>query len=166
MLSEKKLKDVIASKVSKSPTPLVVVPDPVWELFWSPRSEKNTQTGLWRLSQSSHPQRSQTLLSNHITPHFPYINLSKMLMKSKLLITKPYMISASELLSLPLQPMVILTISFQLLFQVLLAVLDSQDSLTPILENWRLTWFHSQDFISSWLDLLHLPQEDLNNTEL
>ena len=33
MLSEKKLKDVIAYKDSKSPTLLEVVPDLVWELF-------------------------------------------------------------------------------------------------------------------------------------
>jgi hypothetical protein len=33
MLSEKKLKVVIAYKDSKSPTLLEVVPDPVWELF-------------------------------------------------------------------------------------------------------------------------------------
>jgi len=33
MLSEKKLKDVIAYKVSKSPTLSEVVPDLVWELF-------------------------------------------------------------------------------------------------------------------------------------
>jgi len=32
MLSEKKLKVVIAFKVSKSPTLLEEVPDPVWEL--------------------------------------------------------------------------------------------------------------------------------------
>ena len=33
MLSEKKLKDVIAYKDSKLPTLLEEVPDPVWELF-------------------------------------------------------------------------------------------------------------------------------------
>merc|ERR1712166_757458 len=43
MLSERKLKVVIAFKVSKLPTPLEVVLDPVWELFLSLRSEKNTQ---------------------------------------------------------------------------------------------------------------------------
>merc|ERR1712195_146833 len=43
MLSERKLKVVIAFKVSKLPTPLEVVLDPVWELFLSPRLEKNTQ---------------------------------------------------------------------------------------------------------------------------
>merc|ERR1712166_137435 len=43
MLSERKLKVVIAFKVSKLPTPLEVVLDLVWELFLSPRLEKNTQ---------------------------------------------------------------------------------------------------------------------------
>merc|ERR1712147_248310 len=44
MLSVKKLKVAIASKDSRSPTPSVVVPDPVWEPSSSPRSEKNTPT--------------------------------------------------------------------------------------------------------------------------
>merc|ERR1712151_25346 len=44
MLSERKPKALIASKDSRSPTPSVVVPDPVWEPSSSPRSEKNTQT--------------------------------------------------------------------------------------------------------------------------
>ncbi len=37
MLLEKKLKDVTAFRDSKSPTPLVVVLDLVWEPFLSPR---------------------------------------------------------------------------------------------------------------------------------
>merc|ERR1712166_470936 len=44
MSSEKKLKVAIASKVSKLPTPSVVVPVLVWEPSLSPRSERNTQT--------------------------------------------------------------------------------------------------------------------------
>merc|ERR1712010_411959 len=36
MSSERKLKVAIASKVSRSPTPSVVVPDPVWEPSSSP----------------------------------------------------------------------------------------------------------------------------------
>merc|ERR1712166_654725 len=44
MSSERKLKDAIASKVSKLPTPSVVVPVLVWEPSLSPRSERNTQT--------------------------------------------------------------------------------------------------------------------------
>ena len=43
MLLEKKLKDVIASKVSKYATPSVVVLDPVWVHFLSLKSEKNIQ---------------------------------------------------------------------------------------------------------------------------
>merc|ERR1711935_63820 len=42
--SERKLKDAIAFKVSKLPTPSEVVLDLVWEHSSSPRSEKNTQT--------------------------------------------------------------------------------------------------------------------------
>merc|ERR1712228_877692 len=44
MLSERKLKVATASRASRSPTPLVVELDPVWEPSSSPRSEKNTQT--------------------------------------------------------------------------------------------------------------------------
>ena len=62
--------------------------------------------------------------------------------------------------------MVISTIWFQLLCQELLAALDSQVNSTLIWENWLSTLFLSPDYISSWLDLPHLPQEDLNNTEL
>jgi len=99
MLLEKKLKDAIASKVSKSLTHSVVVPVLVWELFLSQKSEKNIQTELWKLSQSSHPQKSQIPLLNHITLLFQFINSLKMLMKFKLLIMKLFMISVSELLN-------------------------------------------------------------------
>jgi len=99
MLLEKKLKDAIASKVSKSLTHSVVVPVLVWELFLSQKSEKNIQTELWKLSQFSHPQKSQILLLNHITLLFQFINSLKMLMKFKLLIMKLFMISVSELLN-------------------------------------------------------------------
>merc|ERR1711934_1239620 len=57
MSSERKPKVAIASKVSKLPTPSVVVPDPVWEPSSSPRSEKSTQTESWPLSPSCHHQR-------------------------------------------------------------------------------------------------------------
>jgi hypothetical protein len=99
MLLEKKLKVAIASKVSKSPTPSVVVLDPVWVHSLSPKSEKNILIESWKLSQFSHPQKSLTPLLNHITLLFQYINLLKMLMKSKLLIMKLFMISVSELLN-------------------------------------------------------------------
>jgi len=99
MLLEKKLKVAIASKVSKLPTPSVVVPDLVWELFLSLKSEKNILTESWKLSQFSHPQKSPILLLNHITLLFQSINSLKMLMKFKLLIMKLFMISVSELLN-------------------------------------------------------------------
>jgi len=62
MLLEKKLKVVIVSKVSKSPTPLVEEPDLVWVHFLSLKSEKNILIESWKLSQFSHPQKSQILL--------------------------------------------------------------------------------------------------------
>merc|ERR1712151_658801 len=67
MLSEKKPKVAIVSKVSKSPTPSVVVLVLVWVPSSSPRSERNIQTESWRLSPSSHLQRSPTPSSNLIT---------------------------------------------------------------------------------------------------
>jgi len=149
MLSEKKLKVAIASKVSKSPTPSVVVLVLVWVHSLSPKSEKNIPTELWKLSPSSHPQKSPILLSNLIMLLFQSINLSKMLMKSKLLIMKLFMISVSELLNLPPQPTVILTISSLLLCQVSPAQSDSQVNSTLISENLLSTLFLSQDSISS-----------------
>ena len=99
MLSEKKLKDVIAYKDSKLPTLLEEVPDLVWELSWSPKSEKNTQIESWQLSLSSHLQKYLIPSLNHITLPYLSINSSKMPMNVWLLITKPYMISVSELLN-------------------------------------------------------------------
>merc|ERR1712166_1181700 len=125
----------IASKVSRSLTPSVVVPDPVWEPSSSPRSEKSTQIESWLLSPSCHHQRSLIPLLNHTTLPSPSINLSKTPIKLCALITKPFMISVSELLSSPPQPTVILTISSLLLSPVSLAASDSQDNLTPISES-------------------------------
>merc|ERR1711959_46147 len=139
MLSERKLKVVIASKVSKLPTPSEVVLDLVWEPSSSPRSEKNTQTESWLLSQSCHHQRYLIQSLSHTTPPSQSINLSRTLMRSCALITKLFMISASEPLSSPPQPMVILTISSQLPSQVSPAASDSQDNLTPISESSPLT---------------------------
>merc|ERR1712228_996856 len=99
MSSERKLKVVIASKVSRSPTPSVVVPDLVWEPSSSPRSEKSTQTESWPLSQSCHHQRSLIPSLSHTTPPFQSISSSKPPMRLCALITKLFMISASELLS-------------------------------------------------------------------
>merc|ERR1711977_23464 len=135
MSSERKLRAVTASKVSKLPTPSVVVPDPVWEPSSSPRSEKSTQTESWPLSQSCHHQRYLIPSLSHTTPPFQSISSSKTPMRLCALITKLFMISASELLSLPPQPMVILTISSLLPSQVSPAASDSQDSSTLISEN-------------------------------
>merc|ERR1712010_266493 len=131
MSSERKPKVAIASKVSRSPTLSVVVPDPVWEPSSSPRSEKSTQTESWLLSQSCHHQRYLIPSLSHTTPPSQSINWSKTLMRSCALITKLFMISASEPLSSPPQPMVILTISSLPLSPVLPAASDSQVSSTP-----------------------------------
>jgi hypothetical protein len=104
-------------------------------------------------------------LLNHIMLLFQFINLLKMLMKYKLSIMKPFMISVSEPLNWPPQHMVIWTISFLLPCQVLHVLSDSQVNLTPISENSLLILFLSQDSISSWLVSLHLPQEDPKFTE-
>ena len=163
---EKKPKVAIASKVSKSPTPSEEELDLVWELSSSPRSEKNIQTDRWLLSLSCHHQRSQIPSLSHTMPPSQSINLSKTPIKLCALITKLFMISASELSSSPLQPMEILTTWSQLLFLELLAASDSQVNSTLTWENLQSTWFHSHVSISSWLDSLHSPQEDPNNTEL
>merc|ERR1712166_812206 len=149
MSSERKPKVAIASKVSKSPTPSVVVPDPVWEPSSSPRSEKSTQTESWPLSQSCHPQRSLIPSLSHTTPPSLSISSSKTPMRLCALITKLFMISASEPSCSPPQPTVILTISSLLLSPVSLAASDSQVNLTPISESSLSTSSHSQDFISS-----------------
>merc|ERR1712224_259499 len=131
MSSERKLKVAIASKDSRSPTPSVVVPDPVWEPSSSPRSEKSTQIESWPLSPSCHPPRCLIPSLSHTTPLSLSISLSRTPMKLCALITRPFMISASEPLSSPPQPMVILTTWFLPLFQVSPAASDSQVSSTP-----------------------------------
>merc|ERR1711937_220766 len=108
MSSERKPKVAIASKVSRSPTPSVVVPDPVWEPSSSPRSEKSTQTESWPLSPSCHPQRYLIPSLSHTTPPSPSISSSRTPMRLWSLITRLFTISASEPLSSPPQPMVIL----------------------------------------------------------
>merc|ERR1712048_1041507 len=101
MSSERRLKVAIAFKVSKSPTPSVVVLDLVWEPSSSPRSEKNTQTESWPLSPSCHHQRYLIPLLSHTTPPFQCISSSRTPMRLCALITKLFMISASEPLSSP-----------------------------------------------------------------
>merc|ERR1711990_894012 len=135
MSSEKKLKVAIASKVSRSPTPSVVVPDPVWEPSSSPRSEKSTQTESWPLSPSCHHQRYLIPLLSHTTLPSLSISSSRTPMRLCALITRLFTISASEPSSSPPQLMVILTISSPLLSPVLPAASDSQVSSTPISES-------------------------------
>merc|ERR1712176_788581 len=130
MLLERKLKVAIASKVSRSPTPSVVVPDPVWEPSSSPRSEKSTQTDRWSPTPSCHHQRCPTPLLSHTTPPSLSISSSRTPMMLCASITKPSTISASEPSSSPPQPTVILTISSQLPSPVLPAASDSQVSST------------------------------------
>merc|ERR1712003_560120 len=108
MSSERKLKVAIASKVSRSPTPSVVVLDPVWEPSSSPRSEKSTQTESWPLSPSCHHQRYLIPSLSHTTPPSLSISSSRTPMRLCALITRLFTISASEPSSSPPQPMVIL----------------------------------------------------------
>merc|ERR1719453_2515827 len=135
MSSERRLKVAIASKVSRLPTPSVVVPDPVWEPSSSPRSEKSTQTESWPLSPSCHPPRCLIPSLSHTTPLSPSISSSRTPMRSCALITRPSTISASEPSSSPPPPTVISTISSPPLSPVSPAASDSQVSSTPISES-------------------------------
>lgn len=74
MLLEKKLKAVIAYKDSKLLTLWEVVLDLVWELFWSPKSEKNILIESWKLSLLSHPQKCQIPSLNLTMLHYLSIN--------------------------------------------------------------------------------------------
>merc|ERR1712151_1276971 len=130
MSSERKLKVVTASRDSRSLTLLVEELDPEWEHSSSPRSEKSTQTDRWSPTLSCHPPRCLTPSSSHTTPPFPSISSSRTPMMSCALTTRPFTISASEPLSSPPQPTVILTISFLPPFLVSPAASDSQVSST------------------------------------
>merc|ERR1712159_783286 len=130
MSSERKPKVAIASKDSRSPTPSVVVLDPVWEPSSSPRSEKSTQIESWPLSPSCHPPRCLIPSLSHTTPPSPCISSSRTPMRSCALITRPSTISASEPSSSPPQPTVILTTWSLLLSPVSPAASASQVSST------------------------------------
>merc|ERR1712188_241186 len=134
MSSERKPKVAIASRDSRSPTLSVVVPDPVWEPSSSPRSEKNTQTESWPLSPSCHPQRYLIPSLSHTTPLSPSISSSRTPMRSCALITRLFMISASEPSSSPPQPTVISTTWCPPPSPVSPAASDSQVSSTLISE--------------------------------
>merc|ERR1712139_626826 len=135
MSSERKPKVAIASKDSRSPTLSVVELDPVWEPSSSPRSEKSIQTESWPLSPSCHPPRCLIPSLSHTTPPSLSISSSKTPMRLCALITRPSTISASEPLSSPPQPMVILTTWCLPLSPVSHAASDSQVSSTPISES-------------------------------
>merc|ERR1711998_798230 len=109
----------------------------------------STQIESWLLSQSCHHQRYLIPSLSHTTPPSQSISSSKTPMRLCALITKLFMISASEPSSSPPQPTVILTISSLLLSPVLLAASDSQVNLTLILESSQSTSFHSHVSISS-----------------
>merc|ERR1712232_830172 len=130
MLSVRKLRVAIAFRDSRLPTPSVVVLDPVWEPSLFPRSEKSTQTDRWSPTPSCHPPRCLIPLLSHTTPPSLSISSSRTPMMSCALTTRPSTISASELLSSPPQPTVILTISSQLPSLVSPAASDSQVSST------------------------------------
>mmetsp|Transcript_26703 Transcript_26703/g.19101 ORF Transcript_26703/g.19101 Transcript_26703/m.19101 type:complete len:225 (-) Transcript_26703:646-1320(-) len=130
MLSERKLRVAIAFKVSRSPTPSVVVPDPVWVLSSSPRLERNTPTESWPLSPSCLPPRFPIPSLSHTTPPSPSINSLRTPMRLCALITKLFTISASEPSSSPPPPTVILTISFPPLSPVSPVASDSPVSST------------------------------------
>merc|ERR1711934_268070 len=93
MLSERRLKVATAFKVSRSPTPLVVVLDPVWEPSSSPRSEKSTQTDRWLPTLSCHPPRCLIPSSSHTTPPSPSISSSRTPTMSCASITRLFMTS-------------------------------------------------------------------------
>merc|ERR1712151_129230 len=132
VLSERKLRAVTAFRDSRSPTPSVVVPDPVWEPSSSPRSEKSTQTDRWSPTPSCHPPRCLIPSSSHTTPPSLSISSSRTPMMSCALTTRPSTISASEPSSSPPPPTVILTISSPLPSPVSPAASVSPVSSTPI----------------------------------
>lgn len=109
MSLERKLKAAIVCRDSRSPIHSVVVPVPEWELFWSPRSERSTPIVLWRLSPLCHHPRCPTQSLSLTTLPSQSISWSRMLMSAWSLITKLYMISASEPWNSRLPPMVIWT---------------------------------------------------------
>merc|ERR1712127_800658 len=118
MLPERKLRVAIAFKVSRSPTLSEVVPDPVWEPSSSQRSEKSTQIESWPLSPSCHHQRCLIPSLSHTTPPSLCISSSRTPMRLCALITRHFMISASEPSSSPPQPMVISTLWCHLLLEI------------------------------------------------
>ena len=118
MLLERKLNHVIAYKVSNQFTHQVVVLAQVWVPYYLQSSVKNIQIVSQLPSQLFHHQRFQIQLLNHTMLHYQLTNQLNQPMKFSALITKLFMISASEHLSLHAQHMVILTTQFHQLCQV------------------------------------------------
>merc|ERR1712032_1754857 len=147
MSSERRLRVAIAFRDSRSPTPSEEVPDPVWEPFSSPRSERSTQTDRCALSLSCHHQRCPIPSLSHTTPPSLSISSSRTPMMSCALTTRPSTISASEPSSSPPQPTEILTISSPPPSPVSPAASDSHVS------------------TSSWLVSPHSPPVDPSSTE-
>jgi hypothetical protein len=96
MSSEKKLKDVIVCRDSRSPIHLEVVLDQVWEPSSSLKSEKSTLIESWKPSPLSHHPKCQIPSSSHIMLPSQSTNSSRTLMNAWSSITKHFMISASE----------------------------------------------------------------------
>ena len=118
MLLERKLNHVIAYKVSNQFTHQVVVLAQVWVPYYLQSSVKNIQIVSQLPSQLFHHQRFQIQLLNHTMLHCQSTNQLNQPMKFSALITKLFMIFASEHLSLHAQHMVILTTQFHQLCQV------------------------------------------------
>ena len=118
MLLERKLNHVIAYKVSNQFTHQVVVLVQVWVPYYLQNSVKNIQIVSQLPSQLFHHQRFQIQLLNHTMLHYQLTNQLNQPMKFSALITKLFMIFASEHLSLHAQHMVILTTQFHQLCQV------------------------------------------------
>jgi len=164
-LWERKLKDAIVFKDSKSLILWEVVQDQEWEPFSFQKSERNTLTESWKLSPSFPPPRCPTPSLNPTTPLYQSTNWSRMQTNAWSLTTKPFMISVSEPSSSPPLLMVIWITWCPLPCQESLVVWDSPDNSTPTWESSQSTLFLSPDSTSSWLDSHPWPPEDLNNTE-
>jgi len=117
-LSERKLRDVTASKAFKSLILLEEELAQAWELFLSLKSERSIQTELCAPSLLCHLLRYLILSLSHTMQLCQSISLSKMQMKLCALTMRLYMISASELWNWQPLPMVILTTWCQLPFLV------------------------------------------------
>ena len=135
MLLERKLRAATASRASRSPTHSVVELAQAWEPSSSQRSERSILTESCAPSPWCHHPRSQIpSLSPTMLP-CQSISWLKTPMRLCALITKLFTIFASEPLSSPPPPTVILTTWSLLQFQVSPAASDSQVNSTLISES-------------------------------